>query len=158
MKSGLILSANRSEVKARSMKWEFLVESLNVFLDTVLWEDAFVKQTHEKMFCWEEAHGVFLEVAWCKGMWSLVKQTLKRACDVGKHICILNKQGTVLLYWFVLLSLLIFACHAVERNAPKNFCGIPAASGSFYLLVQIGIAFQILLDQVGAPDLCILFS
>lgn len=76
-----------------------------------------------------------------------------------KHISIHKKQWTGLFYWFVLLSPLIFACHyTVERNAPKNFCDIPAASGGFRLPVQIGKAFQILLDQVDAPDSSLLFS
>jgi hypothetical protein len=62
------------------------VVSCAVFLETVLWEDVLLKQTHERMFCWAQTRGVFLEAAWWKGMWCLLEQTLRGHVMFGKSV------------------------------------------------------------------------
>jgi hypothetical protein len=43
--------------------------SCEVFLETVLWEDVLLKQTHEGMVLWETNTDVFPGAAWWKSKW-----------------------------------------------------------------------------------------
>jgi hypothetical protein len=93
------------------------------------WDSVVLKQTCERMFCWKQPPGTFLEAAWWKGMCcvrpadhnlgSLLEQILGRIHDVRNEY---KYNTTDSWHWLALLSFLIFACHNfIERNAPKKF-------------------------------------
>ena len=100
------------------------VVSWDIFLETVSWEDVLLRQTHERMFCWEQTHVVFF--------WKLPGE---RACDVWKEhkynptdILALVHLATLCWSWLGFPDAGLWGwyscivCHDfVERNTPKNF-------------------------------------
>jgi len=112
-------------------------------------------QTSERIFCREQTHSVFLEMAWCKSIWCFAGANAWVADDIGKE-CKCNTSGTAgsgidlsynscwscwaspmtLLHYFAWLSSLIFTCgDSVERNSSKTFWW---SSGFFPILQWAG--------------------
>jgi hypothetical protein len=85
------------------------------------------------MFCWEQTGGVFLEAAWKGACDVLLEQMLKRTWDVWVgYKCYPTDRGQCYGIGLPCYSLLIIVGQDfIERNTPKNFWCVLAASCQF---------------------------
>jgi hypothetical protein len=87
------------------------------FAEADTWEDVLLKQTHERMFCWNRHIRGHAMLCWSRHLRGCMM--LRKNINITPHTCedALVLVHSAMLCWFSL----IFTCHNfIERNMPKN--------------------------------------